>query len=121
MKKLAGITGIICASSIMVLGLSSQALAEECITAVKKMTEDAQNIRLKALDMGWQVGKTTSLSAASLVSGKATLYPKDDVEICLKEEEGKLLARVQSKAKDAGQAEWHNIYGTKKEKAAPAQ
>lgn len=113
MKKFAGIV----LASVMVLGLSSQALADECFTAVKKLTEDAQNIRLKALDMGWQVGKTTSLTAASLVGGKAKIYPKDDVEVCLKEEEGKLLARVQSKAKDAGQAEWHNLYGKKK----PAQ
>jgi hypothetical protein len=68
--------------------LSSQALAEECFTAVKKLSEDEQNIRIKPLDTGWEVGKNASLTPASLIGGKAGLYPDDDVESCLNEEEG---------------------------------
>ncbi len=89
-------------------------LAEECFVSTKSLNEDAQNLRLKALDMGWEVGKTASFTAAGLVTGKTTLYPKDPVDICLKAEDGKLLARVQSRSRDAGQAEWHDLYASKK-------
>jgi len=87
--------------------------AEQCFLSEQSLNVDAQNIRQKALAMGWGVGKTASFTAAGLVSGKATLYPKDPVEICLEEKEGKLRARVQSKSPDAGQADWHDLYAEK--------
>ncbi len=88
--------------------------ADTCFIAAKKLTEDAQDIRLKALDMGWTVGKTASLSAASVIETKASVYPKDEVEVCLRVAGEKLQVKVQSKAKDAGQAEWHGLPATKK-------
>ena len=96
-------------------GLTAPAAwAEQCFLSEQALNVDAQTIRQKALEMGWEVGKTASLTAAGLVSGKATLYPKDPIEICIKEEGDRLLARVQSKASDAGQADWHDLYASKK-------
>ena len=88
-------------------------LAEECFKSSKKLNADAQTIRLKAMDMGWKVGKTASLAAASIVKGKTELYPKDNVEICIKEEDSALRIKAQSKSKDAGNAEWHRITAKK--------
>jgi len=88
-------------------------LAEECFNSSKKLNADAQTIRLKAMDMGWKVGKTASLAAASIVKGKTELYPKDNVEICIKEEDSALRIKAQSKSKDAGNAEWHRITAKK--------
>ncbi|MFZ0789813.1 MAG: hypothetical protein WAM94_09345 [Chromatiaceae bacterium] len=103
------------AALIAGLGLTAQAAwAEQCFLSEQALNVDAQNIRQRALEMGWEVGKTASLTAAGLVSGKATIYPKDPIEICIKEEEDRLLARVQSKASDAGQADWHDLYASKK-------
>jgi len=95
-------------------GVVGPCWADTCFPAVKKFGEDAENIRLKALDMGWAVGKTASLSAASIIEGKASLYPKDDVEVCLRVEKEKLQIKAQAKARDAGQAEWHVLPGKKK-------
>ncbi|HPV71196.1 MAG TPA: hypothetical protein PLN00_01110, partial [Smithellaceae bacterium] len=81
---------------------STAAFADECFKSSKKLNNDAQIIRLKAMDMGWKVGKTVSLAAASAISGKNGIYPKDDVEICLKEEDDELQIRAQSKSRDAG-------------------
>ena len=86
-------------------------LAEECFNSSKKLNADAQTIRLKAMDMGWKVGKTASLAAASIVKGKSELYPKDSVEICIREEGSDLQIKAQSKSRDAGKAEWHKIMG----------
>jgi len=61
------------------------------------------------MDMGWKVGKTASLAAAAIVKGKSELYPKDSVEICIREEGSDLLIKAQSKSRDAGKAEWHSI------------
>ena len=88
-------------------------LAEECFKSSKILNADAQIIRLKAMDMGWKVGKTASLAAASIVKGKTELYPKDNVEICIKEEDSALRIKAQSKSKDAGNAEWHRITAKK--------
>jgi hypothetical protein len=98
----------------LLLGATGPCWADTCFVAAKKLSEDAQDIRLKALDMGWVVGKTASFSAASIIESKASLYPKDEVEVCLRVEADKLQIKVQSKAKDAGQAEWHGLPGKKK-------
>lgn len=94
--------------------LTAPATAAQCFASEQSLNVDAQNIRQQALAMGWTVGKTASFTAAGLVSSKAAIYPKDPVEICLEEKEGKLLARVQSKSPDAGQAEWHDLYADKR-------
>jgi hypothetical protein len=98
----------------LLLGAAGPSWADTCFLAAKKMSEDAENIRLKALDMGWVVGKAVSFSAASVIGGKASLYPKDEVEVCLRVEGDKLQIKVRSKAKDAGQAEWHGLPGENK-------
>jgi hypothetical protein len=100
--------------AILLLGAAAPSWADVCFVAAKKLSEDAQNVRLKALDIGWIVGKTASFSAASVIESKVKLYPKDDVEVCLRVEGDKLQVKVQSKAKDAGQAEWHGLPGKKK-------
>jgi hypothetical protein len=88
--------------------------ADECFNSSKKLNEDAQTIRLKALDMmGWKVSKTASLAAASIVKGKTELYPKDKVEVCLREEGSDLQIKAQSKSRDAEKAEWHKITAKK--------
>jgi hypothetical protein len=103
------------AALIAGLGLTAQATwAEQCFLSEQALNVDAQTIRQKALEMGWEVSKTASLTAAGLVSGKATLYPKDPIEVCIRQEGDRLLARVQSKASDAGQADWHDLYASKK-------
>jgi hypothetical protein len=98
-----------CAAAL--LFFSTAAFADECFKSSKKLNNDAQIIRLKAMDMGWKVGKTVSLAAASAISGKNGIYPKDDVEICLKEEDDELQIRAQSKSRDAGKAKWHMVMG----------
>ena len=65
------------------------------------------------MDMEWKVSKTASLAAASIVKGKSELYPKDNVEICIREEDNALQIKAQSKSKDAGKAEWHKITAKK--------
>ncbi len=89
------------------------ASADECFQSSKKLNQDAQTIRLKAMDMGWKIGKTASLAAASIVKGKTELYPKDNVEICLREEDNTLQIKAQSKSRDAGNAEWRKITANK--------
>lgn len=79
------------------------------MTIQSLVNDDAQTIRLKALDMGWKVSKTASLAAASIVRGKTGIYPKNDVEICIREEGDDLTIKAQSKARDAGQAKWHKV------------
>lgn len=89
--------------------LSSYAsAAEKCFFSSQKLTEDAQNIRLCAMDMGWKVGKVSSLIAAAVIEGKVKLYPKDAVEVCLRDI-GRLQIREQSLSRDAGKAKWHSI------------
>jgi hypothetical protein len=103
------------ATLIAGLGLIAPAAwAEQCFLSEQALNVDAQTIRQRALEMGWDVGKTASFTAAGLVSGKATLYPKDPIEICIKQEGDRLLVRAQSKASDAGQADWHDLYANKK-------
>ena len=63
--------------------------------------------------MGWTVGKSASITAASIVKGKAEIYPKDNVEICLREEEGNLQVRAQSKSRDANEARWRDLMAKK--------
>lgn len=83
---------------------------ENCFQASGMANEDAQNIRLLALDMGWEVGKTTSLTAAGIVKGKVKLYPKDAVDVCLRQfGQDELQILAQSRSEDAGKATWHKI------------
>ena len=98
-----------CAAAL--LFFSTAAFADECFKSSKKLNDDAQTIRLKAMDMGWKVGKTASLAAASVISGKNGIYPKNDVKICLREEDDELQIRAQSKSRDAGKAKWHMVMG----------
>jgi len=105
-------------ATAFILLTSTASSAEECFNSSKKLNDDAQTIRLKALDMGWQVGKAASLAAASLVKGKREIYPKDNVEICLREEENNLQVRVQSKSRDANQARWRDLMAKKTGKVA---
>ena len=95
--------------AVLILFATSAFPAETCFNTAKSLNVDAQTIRLKALDMGWRVGKAASLAAASLVKGKRDIYPIDDVEICLREEGGRLQVRVQSKSRDANQARWRDL------------
>ena len=100
-----------CAAAL--LFFSTAAFADECFKSSKKLNDDAQTIRLKAMDMGWKVGKTASLAAASVISGKSGIYPKDDVEICLREEDDELQIKAQSKSRDAGKAKWRKVIARK--------
>jgi len=100
-----------CAAAL--LFFSTAAFADECFKSSKKLNDDAQTIRLKAMDMGWKVGKTASLAASSVISGKSGIYPKDDVEICLREEDDALQIKAQSKSRDAGKAKWHKVMAGK--------
>ena len=63
--------------------------------------------------MTWHVSKSASIAAASIVKGKAEIYPKDHVDICLREEDETLQIKVQSKSKDAGKAKWHKVIAKK--------
>ena len=118
MKRISGIIMKLKILLILKIGIALILLAapafsaDECFNSSKKLNEDAQTIRLKALDMmGWKVSKTASLAAASIVKGKSELYPKDSVEICIREEGSDLQIKAQSKSRDAGKAEWHKIMG----------
>jgi hypothetical protein len=96
------------AFAMFVMSASASA-AERCFFSSQKLTEDAQNIRLCAMDMGWKVGKMSSFVAAVVIEGKVKIYPKDEVEVCLRDLGGKLQVKAQSLSEDAGFAEWHTI------------
>ena len=100
-------------ASFILLASASVLYADQCFKSSKKLNYDAQTIRLKAMDMGWKVGKTASLAAASVISGKNGIYPKDDVEICLREEDDELQIKTQSKSRDAGKAKWRKVMAGK--------
>ena len=100
-------------ATALILFASPAFPANTCFNSHKILNVNAQTIRLRALDMGWQVGKTSSITAASLVMGKQAIYPKDNVEICLREEENHLQVRVQSKSRDANQARWRDLMAKK--------
>ena len=92
---------------------STESFADECFNSSKQLNADAQTIRLKAMEMNWQVSNSASIAAATIVKGKAEIYPKDNVEICLREEDDTIQIKMQSKSKDAGKAKWHKIIGKK--------
>jgi hypothetical protein len=100
-------------SIAFILLTSTASFAEECFNSSKKLNDDAQTIRLKAMDMGWKVGKAASIAAASIVKGKTEIYPKDNVEICIREEDETLQIKVQSKSRDAGKAKWRKVIAKK--------
>ena len=100
-------------AAALILLTSSAVSAEECFNSSKKLNDDAQTIRLKAMDMAWTIGKSASITAAGIVKGKAEIYPKDNVEICLRKEGETLQVKVQSKSRDAGQAKWHKVIAEK--------
>ena len=89
--------------------------ADSCFDATGKAFKDAQSIRKIAMNMGWKVAKTTSITAGTFIKGKKTLYPQDSLEVCIKEDsENKLVFKAQSSASDAGSAEWRPLLGKKK-------
>lgn len=96
-----------------ILFTSTASSADECFNSSKKLNDDAQTIRLKAMDMGWKVGKSASITAASIVKGKSEIYPKNNVEICLREEGANLQVKAQSKSRDAGKAKWRKVIAKK--------
>jgi len=100
-------------ATAFILLTSTASSAEECFNSSKKMNDDAQTIRLKAMDMGWKVGKSASITTAGIVKGKSEIYPKDSVEICLREEDETLQIKAQSKSRDAGKAKWHKVIAKK--------
>jgi hypothetical protein len=100
-------------AAAFILLTSPASSAEECCSSSKKLNDDAQTIRLKAMDMGWTVGKSASVTAAGIVKEKTEIYPKDNVEICLRQEDETLQIRVQSKSRDAGTAKLHKIMAEK--------
>ena len=97
----------------LIILTSGAVSAEECFNSSKKLNDDAQTIRLKAIDMGWTVGKSASITAAGIVKGKTEIYPKDNVEICLREDDETLQIKAQSKSRDAGKAKWHKTIAKK--------
>jgi len=100
-------------ATAFILLTSTASSAEECFNSSKKLNDDAQTISLKAMDMGWKVGKSASITAAGIVKGKSEIYPKDNVEICLREEDKTLQVKVQSKSRDAGKSKWRKVIAMK--------
>jgi len=100
--------------SVSVMAMISTISADNCFTATGKAFKDAQTIRKIGNNMGWKVAKTTSITAGTFIKGKKTLYPQDDLEVCLKEDDNKLIFKAQSSASDAGSAEWRPLLGIKK-------
>lgn len=101
---------------LALLAASSEARGgdERCFDAVGKVVEDARTIRLEALEMGWQVGKGPSETAAGVAKRKLELHPKHDVEICLREQGGLLEIRVQALSEADDRGEWRPLPGRKK-------
>ena len=54
-----------------------------------------------------------SVSQSRYAIGKVEIYPQDNVEICLREEDETLQIKAQSKSKDAGIAKWHRVIAKK--------
>lgn len=106
------IFSILCFMTVL-LFFSTPFYGDQCFKSSKKLNYDAQTISLKAMDMGWKVGKTASLAAASVISGKNGIYPKNDVKICLREEDDELQIKAQSKSRDAGKAKWRKVMAGK--------
>jgi hypothetical protein len=100
-------------SIAFILLTSAASFADECFNSSKKLNDDAQTIRLKAMDMGWSVGKSSSITTASVIKGKSEIYPKDSVEICLREEGVTLQIKIQSNSRDAGIAKWRKVIAKK--------
>lgn len=101
---------------IMIFFFTAGSHAEVTFRSTKNLAVDAQNIRLKALSMGWEVNKPLSFIAAAVILGKDLIYPRADVEIALRESGGQLQIRAQVSSQDAGTANWHNIHAEKKKK-----
>jgi len=101
---------------ITIVGLLTVVNADNCFDATGKAFKDAQTIRKIAGSMGWEIAKTTSITAGTFIKGKKTLYPQDNLEVCLKENsDNKLVFKAQSSASDAGNAEWRPLLGQKKD------
>ncbi len=100
---------------VTIVGISTFLNADNCFDATGKAFKDAQTIRKVAVNMGWEIAKTTSITAGTFIKGKKTLYPQDNLEVCMKEDyENKLVFKAQSSASDAGNAEWRPLLGKKK-------
>jgi len=100
-------------AAFIILTSTAASAADKCFNSSTRMNDDAQTIRLKAMDMGWQVSNAVSIAAAGVVKSKAEIYPQDNVEICIREEGDAFQIRVQSKSKDADKANWRKIFAKK--------
>jgi len=100
---------------IAVIGLLTVVNADNCFDATGKAFKDAQTMRKIANSLGWKIAKTTSITAGTFIKGKKTLYPQDNLEVCIEENSDKeLVFKAQSSASDAGNAEWRPLLGKKK-------
>jgi len=99
----------------LLLGFSSvSAFADACFYAEGKAFKDAQTIRKYAKQMGWKVGKASSITAGNFIKGKKILYPQDKLTVCLRETNVDTLSfRAQSSAADAGDASWTSLFAEK--------
>lgn len=101
--------------AIIVINCCPVAQAQQCFFASGKAMYDAQQIRKMALSINWEVGKAQSVAAGSFIKGKMSLYPQDELEVCIREtdKEGnkQVQFKAQSQALDAGEAIWRNLHG----------
>lgn len=103
-------------SIAVILSLSISGAFAKCFTASGQAMSDAQSIRKMASSMGWKINMPKSITAGNFIKAKAALYPQGMVEVCLREDRsGKLVFRAQSSSSDAGEAEWRNTFGKKKQ------
>jgi hypothetical protein len=92
-----------------------------CFAASGDEFVDGQTIRETAADMGWTVGNVASIAAATVVSSKVMTYPGYIVDVCLREDGEELQIKMQSRARTAGQADWHLLPSTKSETGGHSQ
>jgi hypothetical protein len=108
MKKL------ICLSFVALLfGCGDKNTSSDCFTAKSGTFDIAQQLRVEAKGMGWEVGKIKSTTVAGVIKTKQAIYPDSKLEICLKEIDSDLKFIMNSKAEDSGKAEWHFLSGSK--------
>ena len=82
--------------------------AETCFQATGKAFKDAQTLRKLSNNMGWELGKFTSLWAGSFIESKKNLYPEDNLEVCVKVNTNRdnLIFKVQVDTSDVGKSIW---------------
>jgi len=100
--------------TLCIVTVSASSYANSCFEAKGRAFSDAQSIRKIAKNMGWNVGKATSVTAGIFIRGKAKLYPQERVNVCLRiNYKNELEFKAQSKSTDAGEAEWRNLLAKK--------